>query len=121
MLAALGIDTSNYTTSAAVCREDGTGANAGKLLTVKEGELGLRQSDALFQHVKALPDRFHELRQQGLLENIAVVGASTQPRAVEGSYMPCFLAGASQGQVLADTLGVPFYGFSHQQGHVAAA
>ena len=114
MIAALGIDTSNYTTSAAVCREDGTGANAGKLLTVKEGELGLRQSDALFQHVKALPDRFHELREQGLLENIAAVGASTQPRAVEGSYMPCFLAGTSQGQVLADTLGVPFYGFSHQ-------
>ncbi|MGM9593293.1 MAG: DNA-binding protein [Candidatus Onthomonas sp.] len=121
MQAALGIDTSNYTTSAAVCRADGTGANAGKLLTVKEGELGLRQSEALFQHVKALPERFHELEQQGLLKNIAAVGASTQPRAVEGSYMPCFLAGASQGETLAATLGVPFYGFSHQQGHVAAA
>ena len=121
MIAALGIDTSNYTTSAAVCREDGTGLNAGKLLTVKPGELGLRQSDALFQHVKALPERFHELKEAGMLEDIAAVGASTQPRAVEGSYMPCFLAGASQGQVLADTLGVPFYAFSHQQGHVAAA
>ena len=121
MQAALGIDTSNYTTSAAVCRSDGTGANAGKLLTVKEGELGLRQSEALFQHVKALPERFHELEQQGLLKDIAAVGASTQPRAVEGSYMPCFLAGASQGETLAAALGVPFYGFSHQQGHVAAA
>lgn len=121
MQAALGIDTSNYTTSAAVCRADGTGANAGKLLTVKEGELGLRQSEALFQHIKALPERFHELEQQGLLKDIAAVGASTQPRAVEGSYMPCFLAGASQGETLAAALGVPFYGFSHQQGHVAAA
>ncbi|MGM9538825.1 MAG: DNA-binding protein [Candidatus Onthomonas sp.] len=121
MQAALGIDTSNYTTSAAVCRADGTGANAGKLLTVKEGELGLRQSEALFQHVKALPERFHELEQKGLLKDIAAVGASTQPRAVEGSYMPCFLAGASQGETLAAALGVPFYGFSHQQGHVAAA
>ena len=121
MQAALGIDTSNYTTSAAVCRADGTGANAGKLLAVKEGELGLRQSEALFQHVKALPERFHELEQQGLLKDIAAVGASTQPRAVEGSYMPCFLAGASQGETLAAALGVPFYGFSHQQGHVAAA
>ncbi|MBQ3090242.1 MAG: DNA-binding protein [Oscillospiraceae bacterium] len=120
-MAALGIDTSNYTTSAAVFREDGTGANAGKLLTVGEGALGLRQSDALFQHVKALPERFAELREQGMLKEIAAVGASTQPRAVEGSYMPCFLAGASQGQVLADALGVPFYAFSHQQGHVAAA
>lgn len=121
MQAALGIDTSNYTTSAAVCRADGTGANAGQLLTVKEGALGLRQSEALFQHVKALPQRFHELEEQGLLKDIAAVGASTQPRAVEGSYMPCFLAGASQGETLAAALGVPFYGFSHQQGHVAAA
>lgn len=120
MQAALGIDTSNYTTSAAVCRSDGTGANAGKLLTVKEGELGLRQSEALFQHVKALPQRFTELRQQGMLQQIAAVGASTRPRAVEGSYMPCFLAGASQGETLAAALGVPFYAFSHQQGHVAA-
>lgn len=121
MQAALGIDTSNYTTSAAVCRSDGTGANAGKLLSVKEGELGLRQSEALFQHVKVLPERFAELEQQGLLRGIAAVGASTRPRAVEGSYMPCFLAGASQGETLASVLGVPFYAFSHQQGHVAAA
>ncbi len=121
MRAALGIDTSNYTTSAAVFREDGTGGNEGKLLTVKEGELGLRQSEALFQHVKELPQRFRDLEDKGLLKNIAAVGASTQPRAVEGSYMPCFLAGASQGETLAAMLGVPYYGFSHQQGHVAAA
>jgi N6-L-threonylcarbamoyladenine synthase len=120
-MSCLGIDTSNYTTSAAVYRSDGTGYNSGRLLTVKEGELGLRQSDALFQHVKRLPERFAALREEGWLENIEAVGASTQPRAVEGSYMPCFLAGASQGQVLADTLQVPFFGFSHQQGHIAAA
>lgn len=120
MQAALGIDTSNYTTSAAVVREDGVGANAGRLLEVKEGELGLRQSEALFQHVKALPQRFRELEERGLLHGIAAVGASTRPRSVEGSYMPCFLAGASQGESLAAALGVPFYAFSHQQGHVAA-
>lgn len=117
----LGIDTSNYTTSAAVFRSDGTGCNAGRLLTVKEGELGLRQSDALFQHVKRLPERFAELKESGWLDHIQAVGASTRPRPVEGSYMPCFLAGASQGQVLADTLGVPFYELSHQEGHIAAA
>ncbi|MCD7880760.1 MAG: DNA-binding protein [Clostridiales bacterium] len=121
MRAALGIDTSNYTTSAAVFREDGTGDNEGRLLTVKEGELGLRQSEALFQHVRELPQRFRDLEAKGLLKDIAAVGASTQPRAVEGSYMPCFLAGASQGETLAAALGVPYYGFSHQQGHVAAA
>ena len=35
--------------------------------------------------------------------------------------MPCFLAGTSQAQCLARTLGVPFFAFSHQQGHLAAA
>ena len=116
----LGLDTSNYTTSAAVCRADGSGYNSSQLLTVKPGELGLRQNEALFQHVKNLPQRFAELREAGFLQDIAAVGASTQPRAVEGSYMPCFLAGASQGRILAETLGVPFYAFSHQQGHIAA-
>ena len=116
----LGIDTSNYTTSAAVF--DGRdGYNAGRLLEVRPGELGLRQSDALFQHVKHLPERFAELRAAGWLDGLAAVGASTRPRAVEGSYMPCFLAGEGQGRALADVLGVPFYAASHQQGHVAAA
>ena len=116
----LGIDTSNYTTSAAVF--DGRdGYNAGRLLEVRPGELGLRQSDALFQHVKHLPERFAELRAAGWLDGLAAVGASTRPRAVEGSYMPCFLAGEGQGRALADVLGVPFYAVSHQQGHIAAA
>ncbi len=88
---------------------------------MRPGELGLRQSDALFQHVKRLPALFEKLKEQGLLSDIRAVGASTRPRAVEGSYMPCFLAGTSQGQCLADTLGVPFYAHSHQQGHLAAA
>ena len=117
---ALGIDTSNYTTSAAVF--DGSGGyNAGRLLEVRPGELGLRQSDALFQHIKHLPGRFAELRAEGWLTGLSAVGASTRPRAVEGSYMPCFLAGEGQGRTLADALGVPFYAVSHQQGHIAAA
>ena len=116
----LGLDTSNYTTSVAVF--DGQeGINEGRLLEVRPGELGLRQSDALFQHVKRLPELFGRLEEQGALREIQAVGASTRPRAVEGSYMPCFLAGASQGEALSRVLGVPFYAFSHQQGHLAAA
>ena len=116
----LGLDTSNYTTSAAVF--DGAGGrNQGRLLEVRPGELGLRQSDALFQHVKHLPEVVEALLGEGGLGTVQAVGASTRPRAVEGSYMPCFLAGASQGQVLSQVLGVPFYAFSHQQGHLAAA
>lgn len=116
---ALGFDTSNYTTSGAWF--DGvSGKNSGKLLTVKPGELGLRQSDALFQHVKRLPEIAEAMLCDCDTSKIGAIGASTRPRAVEGSYMPCFLAGESQGRVLAQTLGVPFFAFSHQQGHLAA-
>lgn len=116
----LGIDTSNYTTSVAVFDGEG-GENVGRLLEVRPGELGLRQSDALFQHVKALPGRFAQLKEGGWLEGLCAVGASTRPRAIEGSYMPCFLAGESQGRTLASALGIPFFACSHQQGHIAAA
>ena len=116
----LGFDTSNYTTSAAVFG-DGTAENRGRLLTVPEGALGLRQSDALFQHVKRLHLMVEQLRADGAVGEIAAVGASVQPRAVEGSYMPCFLVGEGEGRTLAAALGVPFYPCSHQQGHIAAA
>ena len=116
----IGFDTSNYTTSAAVFG-GGVAENRGKLLTVPEGALGLRQSDALFQHVKRLHLMVEQLRADGAVGEIAAVGASTRPREVEGSYMPCFLVGEGEGRALAAALGVPFYPCSHQQGHVAAA
>lgn len=116
----LGLDTSNYTTSIAAF--DGReGTNVSRLLDVKPGELGLRQSDALFSHVKRLPELAEQLFAQVGRQEIAAIGVSTRPRAVEGSYMPCFLAGESQASVLASTLGVPLFRVSHQQGHIAAA
>ncbi|UOO37133.1 DNA-binding protein [Oscillospiraceae bacterium CM] len=114
---ALAFDTSNYTTSCAVFDGE-TGRNSGRLLDVPVGNLGLRQSDALFMHVRRLPSVFEAL---GDLGDIIAVGASTKPRETEESYMPCFLAGESQSAVLARALGVPFFDFSHQQGHIAAA
>lgn len=116
----LGLDTSNYTTSAAVF-DGAEGINIGRLLDVRPGELGLRQSDALFQHVKRLPDLLEQLAGEGRLAKLDAVGASTRPRAVEGSYMPCFLAGEAQGRGIAAAQSVPFYAHSHQQGHLAAA
>ena len=113
----IAFDTSNYTTSCAVF--DGEqGQNSGRLLDVAPGQLGLRQSDALFSHVKRLPEIVKALDVEG---KIIAVGASTKPRETEDSYMPCFLAGSSQGEVMAKMLGVPFFAFSHQQGHIAAA
>ncbi len=114
----VAFDTSNYTTSCAVF--DGQlGQNAGRLLDVAPGQLGLRQSDALFAHVRRLPEIF---RQLDLTEKtIIAVGTSNAPRATADSYMPCFLAGVSHGAVTAHALGVPLFEFSHQQGHIAAA
>lgn len=115
----IGIDTSNYTTSIAFF--DGTGGeNCSKLLPVKSGELGLRQSDAVFAHIKSLPELSGRLFSH-VREEIRAVGVSTRPRAVEGSYMPCFLVGLSHATLLSNALQVPLVEVSHQQGHVAAS
>ena len=116
----LGIDTSNYTTSVAAF--DGRdGVNRSRLLDVAPGQLGLRQSDALFSHVKRLPALMEQLFSAVSPGEIQAVAVSTRPRAVEGSYMPCFLAGVAVAKSLAAALGVPCHEVSHQQGHVAAA
>lgn len=121
MSAFLGIDTSNYTTSAALFdSEANTIIQSKKLLPVKAGELGLRQSDAVFAHVKQLGDMvqnvFDEYR-----EEITAIGVSTRPRDIDGSYMPCFLVGEMAANCLGAALRVPVLPFAHQQGHVAAA
>ncbi|MFR1754605.1 MAG: DNA-binding protein [Oscillospiraceae bacterium] len=116
----LGFDTSNYTTSIAAF--DGTsGENQSRLLPVKAGELGLRQADALFAHVKSLPDLAGGLFSHVDPQSVAAVGVSTRPRAVDGSYMPCFLAGVCLAKTVASLLRVPLVEVSHQQGHLAAA
>lgn len=121
MSAFLGIDTSNYTTSAALFdSEANTIIQSKKLLPVKAGELGLRQSDAVFAHVKQLGDMvqnvFDEYR-----EEITAIGVSTRPRDIDGSYMPCFLVGEMAANCLGAALKAPILPFAHQQGHVAAA
>ena len=116
----IGFDTSNYTTSIAYF-DGADGVNCSQLLPVKQGQLGLRQSDALFAHVKSLPELSGRLFSNVEANTIRAVGVSTRPRAVEGSYMPCFLAGIAQAKLLSDALHVPLFEVSHQQGHVAAA
>ena len=116
----IGFDTSNYTTSIA-CFNGVDGENCSQLLPVKPGQLGLRQSDALFAHIKSLPELSGRLFSNVEPGSIAAVAVSTRPRAVEGSYMPCFMAGIAQAKMLSDALHVPLFEVSHQQGHVAAA
>ena len=115
----IGFDTSNYTTSIAFF--DGTdGVNCSRLLPVKPGELGLRQSDAVFSHTKSLPELSGRLFSHVKGNEIGAIAVSTRPRAVEGSYMPCFVVGYSHAKMLADSCGVSLFEVSHQQGHVAA-
>ena len=119
-MSVIGIDTSNYTTSIAFF--DGVdGENCSRLLPVKQGELGLRQSDAVFAHIKSLPELSGRLFSHVPKDSITAVGVSTRPRAVEGSYMPCFMVGYSHAKMLSDALNVPLIEVSHQQGHVAAS
>ena len=119
-MSVIAFDTSNYTTS--IAWFDGSqGVNCSRLLPVKEGELGLRQSDAVFHHTKSLPELSDRLFLDIPKSGITAVGVSTRPRAVEGSYMPCFMVGYSHAKVLAGALGVPVVECSHQQGHIAAS
>lgn len=115
---ALGIDTSNYTTSAALFR-GGSVYQQKMLLPVKQGELGLRQSDAVFHHVQQLPQVLEALLNGEF--SISAVGASARPRDLDGSYMPCFTVGLGTAKAISLALGVPLHLFSHQAGHIAAA
>lgn len=116
----VGFDTSNYTTSIAYFNGE-TGINHSKLLPVKQGALGLRQSDAVFHHTQSLPELSDRLFSHIDPRTIPAIGVSTCPRAVEGSYMPCFTVGYSHARMLANALHIPLVEVSHQQGHIAAA
>ncbi len=118
----LGLDTSNYTTSAAVYNTDNHKyIHRRKLLPVVDGALGLRQSDAVFSHVRQLPQVIEELFFDAHINDITAVGISSRPRDEEGSYMPCFLVGEAVGRSVALTHKAHVYTFSHQAGHMAAA
>ena len=121
-LAIIGVDTSNYTTSIALVDLEGKViANLKRLLPVKQGEVGLRQSDAVFSHVKNLPELMTQLQDYMKDYRLVSVGVSEKPRNVEGSYMPCFLSGVAVAQAISTTVSVPLYKFSHQCGHIMAA
>lgn len=117
----LGLDTSNYTTSTALFDSDtGIVKNVKKLLPVKSGELGIRQSDAVFHHTKQLPELLNDLMQD-VNGDIKAVGVSTRPRNAEGSYMPCFLVGETCADALSSVSKIEAYKTSHQVGHILAA
>lgn len=117
----LGIDTSNYTTSCALYDSDkNLVIQQKKLLPVKQGEKGLRQSDAVFHHTQQLYPLVKELMScEDRLPD--AVGVSEKPRDADGSYMPCFTVGINTASSVASVINKPLYGFSHQSGHIMAA
>ncbi len=119
----IGIDTSNYTTSCALfeATERVFYSNVKRLLTVSAGERGLRQSDAVFAHIKNLPSVSEEALEKLNPSELCAIGVSATPRDTEGSYMPCFLAGEASAVMLSNAIKKPLHRFSHQTGHVMAA
>ena len=118
----IGFDTSNYRTSVAAVTLDGEIlVNHRELLPVSDGERGLRQSDAVFAHIRQLRNSEAVLRKALGGAEIVAAAASTKPRDGEESYMPVFQAGYTAGSLLAASLDVPFFGTTHQRGHLAAA
>lgn len=115
----LGIDTSNYTTSAALY-DNGEVFQCKRVLSVKQGERGLRQSDAVFQHTVNMPNIIKELCKDKEI-SLEGIGVSIKPRWIEGSYMPCFLVGESTAQAISSFTGAPLFKTSHQTGHILAA
>ena len=116
----VGIDTSCYTTSIAVLNESGELLlDSRKLLTVKDGERGLRQSEGLFQHIVNLEEMIPKL--DFVKEKIKSVTASKKPRNEEGSYMPVFRGGSLAGSFLVAGSSGVFLETSHQEGHLYSA
>lgn len=117
----LGIDTSAYTTSLAVVdQEERLIFDQRRPLPVKRGGLGLRQSEAVFAHVKNMQILWQNelpISGQGVP---AAVASAVRPRPVTGSYMPVFKVGEAFGLFLAQTMGLNFLASSHQEGHVLA-
>lgn len=120
--AVIGFDTSNYRTSIAAVALDGEIlVNHRELLPVSEGERGLRQSDAVFAHIRQLRDGGETLRKASGQIRIVAAAASVSPRDGTDSYMPVFQAGHTAACLLASALDVPLYTTTHQRGHLAAA
>ena len=119
----LGLDTSNYATSMAVLdtADMRLVCDIKRFLPVREGQLGLRQSDAVFHHTQALPELLAAIGEQVDLRRVEAVGVSARPRPVEGSYMPCFTTGITFAKGMTALRGIPLITTTHQQGHIASA
>ncbi|MBQ8603323.1 MAG: glycoprotease [Oscillospiraceae bacterium] len=115
----LGIDTSNYATSVGIVDNENHNIifHEKRFLPVEPGRIGLRQQQAVFEHIRNLTDILSKTEVKG----IGAIGVSVKPRDEENSYMPCFLTGKMSAYSIAAALCVPVIETSHQTGHLTSA
>ncbi|CCQ96004.1 O-sialoglycoprotein endopeptidase [[Clostridium] ultunense Esp] len=117
----IGIDTSAYTTSLAIIdNEDNIVLDLRKVLEVKKGQKGLRQQEAVFQHINNLPLLIEKMMMEIDITKVDTIACSNKPRSVEDSYMPVFVVGKGQAFILSKILGTKYSEYSHQEGHIGA-
>jgi len=117
----LGIDTSNYKTSLAAVTSSGEVLYDGRIpLQVKKGERGLRQSHAVFIHLKNLPRLIEDLCSKIDPSRVNGIAVSIKPRPLKESYMPVFKVGEAFAEVIADLLNTKLTRVSHQESHIMA-
>ena len=119
----LGIDTSNYASSIAVIdySKGEILLNEKHFLPVKQGECGLRQQDAVFNHIKNLIEILELVHNKFDLSCVQAVGVSVKPTNEENSYMPCFLVGKLLAQMTKAVKNIPVIETTHQDGHLNSA
>ena len=120
----IGIDTSCYTTSiAAITLNREIVFNEKIMLNVKNGERGLRQSDAVFQHIKNFGDISERLKKHIHKKGyeVEMICASAKPRDVEESYMPVFEVGKNFAKTMAAIFDCEMLETTHQENHIAAS
>ena len=113
---AIAFDTSCYTTSFSLVSDGKVKRDARRMLDVPLGGRGLRQSEAVFQHIRNYEPLFSDY-----IPNeapIRAVGYSAKPCPREDSYMPVFCVGQSFALSAASLIGVPAYALTHQHGHI---
>lgn len=117
----VGIDTSAYTTSLAVIdNNDNIILDLRKVLEVKKGKKGLRQQEAVFQHVNNLPILIEKMVKEIDINKVDSISCSNKPRSLQGSYMPVFVVGKGQAFILSKILNTSYWKYSHQEGHIGA-
>lgn len=117
----MGIDTSAYTTSLAIVNQHEKLIYDRRLpLPVGQGQIGMRQSDAVFAHIRNITQMMEEEPFCHNRNSLCAVASSAKPRPVEGSYMPVFKVSEAFGLFLAKTAGLLHFSSTHQEGHIIA-